>query len=93
MGYRAVLAARALLETSCSFHSLDVWLGALGSEERQAFESDWHCKRLVGTMARYEKALTHSILQEGAVFRIQADGLGQTYPVDTGSVLWLCVRQ
>ena len=88
MGYRAVLAARALLETSGSFHSLDVWLGALGSEERQAFESAWHCKRLVTTMAHYEKELAHRLLKEGAVFRLQADGLERTYQVEIGTVLW-----
>ena len=88
MGYRAVVAARALLETSGSFHSLDVWLGALGSEERQAFASAWHCKRLVTTMAHYERMQTHRLLREGAVFRLEADGLERTYQVEIGTVLW-----
>ena len=87
-GYRAVVAARALLETSGSFHSFDVWLHALGGEERQALESPWHCKRLVSTMAHYEKELTHRMLIEGAVFRLQADGLERTYQVEIGTLLW-----
>jgi len=87
-GYRAVVAARALLETAGSFHSFDVWRDALGGEERQALESHWHCKRLVTTMAHYEKELTHRVLREGAVFRLQADGLDRTYQVEIGTVLW-----
>jgi len=63
-------------------------MNALAGEDRQVLESHWHCKRLVGTMARYEKALTHSILREGAVFRLQADGLERTYQVEIGTVLW-----
>ena len=48
-------------KTSGSFHSLDVWLGILGSGERAALESAWHCKRLVSTMAHYERFLTHRL--------------------------------
>ena len=91
-GSRAVVAARALLETAGSFRSLDVWLDALGGEGRQAFESDWHCRRLVSTMANYEKELTHRLLKEGAVFRILADGLERTYQVEIGTVLWSLPR-
>ena len=87
-GCRAVVAARALLEKSEKFHSLDIWFNALCADQRQALESPWHCKRLVGTMARHEKALTHDILREGAVFRLQADGLERTYQVEIGTVLW-----
>ena len=87
-GYRAVIAARALLETSGSFHSYDVLRDALGGEDRKALESHWHCKRLVSTMAQYEKDLTHRLLRDGAVFRLQADGLGRTYQVEIGTVIW-----
>jgi len=87
-GYRAVVAARALLETSGSFRSFDVLRDALVGEERQALESHWHCKRLVSTMAHYEKELTHRLLREGAVFRLQADGLERAYQVEIGTVLW-----
>ena len=87
-GYRAVVAVRALLETAGSFRSFDVWRDALGGAERQALESQWHCKRLVSTMAQYEKELTHRVLREGAVFRLEADGLDRIYQVEIGSVLW-----
>ena len=86
--YRAVVATRALLETTGSFRSLDVWLGALVGEERQACESHWHCKRLVHTMACYEKEVTLRLLRDGAVFRLMADGLERTYQVEIGTVLW-----
>ena len=87
-GYRALVAVRALLETAGSFRSLDVWLDALLGEDRQALESRWHCKRLVTSMAKYEKELTHRLLREGAVFRLQADGLDRTYQVEIGIILW-----
>ena len=85
---RAVVAARALLETSGAFNSLDVWLAALAGEERHALESQWHCKRLVSTMAEFEKAVTNRVLREGTVFRLQADGLDRHYQVEIGAVLW-----
>jgi hypothetical protein len=85
---QAVLAARALLETSGSFRSLDVWINALGSEDRPALESHWRCKRWVTTMAFYEKELTRRVLREGAVFRLQADGLERTYQIEIGTVIW-----
>jgi hypothetical protein len=88
MGYRAVAAARALLETAGSFHSFDVLRDALGGDERKAMESSWHCKRLVSMMAQYEKDLTHRLLRDGAVFRLQADGLDRTYQVEIGTVIW-----
>ena len=87
-GYRALVAVRALLETSGSFNSLDVWLDALVGDDRQALESSWHSKRLVQTMAQYEKELTRRLLREGAVFRLQADGLDRTYQIEIGTVLW-----
>ena len=87
-GYRALVAVRTLLETSGSFNSLDVWLDALFGDDRQALESSWHCKRLVQTMAKYEKELTQRLLREGAVFRLQADGLDRTYQIEIGTVLW-----
>jgi hypothetical protein len=43
MGYRAVVAAHALLETAGSFHGYDVLHDALGGDERKAMESSWHC--------------------------------------------------
>jgi hypothetical protein len=90
-GYRALVAVRALLETSGSFHSFDVWLDALGIEERPALASHWHCKRLVTTMAHNEKEVTHRLLREGAVFRLQADGLDRTYQVEIGTLV--CIRR
>ena len=90
-GYRALVAVRALLETAGSFRSLDVWLDALLGEDRQALESSWHCKRLVTSMAKYEKELTHRLLREGAVFRLQADGLDRTYQVEIGTMDLACV--
>ena len=87
-GHRAVIATRALLETSGSFYNYDVWVNALAGAERQALESMWHCRRLVNTMAHRERGLTHSLLSEGAVFRLQADGLDRTYQVEIGTVLW-----
>ena len=85
---RAVVAVRALLETSGSFNSFDNWRDALGGAEARALESRWHCKRLVSTMAHYEKQVTHRLLMEGAVFRLQADALDRTYQVEIGTVLW-----
>lgn len=54
---RAVVAARALLESSGSFHSFEVWRDALGGAERLSLESSWHCRQLVTTMAHYEKEI------------------------------------
>ena len=85
---RAVVAARALLETAGSFHSYDVLLDALVGEDRQTLESHWHLKRLVSTMVVYEKELTHRLLREGAGVRLQADGFDRTYQVEIGTVLW-----
>ena len=31
---------------------------------------------------------THQLLREGAIFRLQADGLERTYQVEIGTVLW-----
>ena len=87
-GCRAVIAARAMLETSSSFDSIDVWLGALTSGDREALESSWHTKRLVMAMAQYERIQTHRLLKEGAVFRLAADGQERTYQVEIGTVLW-----
>ena len=86
--HRAVVATRALLETSGSFRSFEHWRDALGGADRQALESQWHCRRLVSTMAQYEKEVTHRILREGAVFRLAADGLERTYQVEIGTILW-----
>ena len=82
-----MVAARALLETSGSFKSLDGWLAALAGEERHTLESKWHCTRLVSTMAEFEKAVTNRVLREGSVFRLQADGLDRHYQVEIGAVL------
>ena len=66
LGYRAVIATRALLATSNSFRSFDVWREALVGEETAALESAWHCRRLVMTMAHFERTVvTHAVLQEG----------------------------
>ena len=46
------------------------------------------CRRLVSTMAQLEKLVTQKILKEGVVFRLSADGLGRTYQVELGTVLW-----
>jgi hypothetical protein len=79
---------RALLETSGSFESFDVFVAALAGEDRQALQSKWHCKRFLSTMAQYEKELTDRVLKEGAVFRLEADGLDRTYQVEISIVLW-----
>ncbi len=39
-------------------------------------------------MAQYEKDLTHRMLRDGAVLRLQADGLERTYQVEIGTVIW-----
>ena len=88
MGSRAVVATRALLETAGSFNSLDVWLTALNGDDKKACESSGHCKRLTSTMAKHEREVTYRVLKEGAVFRLQADGLERTYQVEIGTVLW-----
>ena len=87
-GGRAVVATRAMLETSSSFRSFDVWRDALIGGERQLLESRQQCRRLVTTMAQYEKIVTQRILNHGAVFRLAADGLDRTYQVEIGTVLW-----
>ena len=87
-GRRAVVAVRVLLETTSSFHSMDAWLAALTLGDRDALESSWHAKRLVGAMAQYERIQTYRLLQEGAVFRLAADGQQRTYQVEIGTVLW-----
>ena len=88
-GARGVVATRALLETSTSFHSFDVWRdGLLGDQDRLAVGSPWQCRRLVLSMALHEKLVTHKILKEGVAFRLSADGLDRTYQVEIGTVLW-----
>ena len=88
-GSRGIVAARALLETSSSFRSFDVWRdGLLGHQDRLAVGSPWQCRRLVFSMALHEKLLTQKILKEGVVFRLSADGLERTYQVEIGTVLW-----
>jgi len=86
--YRAVIGTRTMLEVKGSFQSLDAWFKALAGEQRQALESGWHGRRLVDTMAHHERGLTHALLKEGTVFRLQADGLGRTYQVEIATVLW-----
>jgi hypothetical protein len=39
-------------------------------------------------MAYYERMQTHRLLGEGAVFRLEADGLERTYQVEIGTALW-----
>ena len=85
---RAVIATRALLETSSSFRSFDVWRNALLGDERAAVGSPFQCRQLVSTMAQYEKLVTQRILKAGVVFRLSADGLDRTYQVELGTVLW-----
>ena len=50
-------------------------------------ESHWRAKRLVITMAQYEKHLTYLALKAGSIFRLQADGLDRTYQVEIGTVI------
>ena len=87
-GGRAVVVARALIETSSSFRSFDVWRDALLGDDRGALESHKQCRKVVATMAQNEKIVTHRILKEGAVYRLAADGLDRTYQVEIGTVLW-----
>ena len=70
------------MEMAGSFNSFNAWLDAFVGQERQALESPWHCKRLVTTMGAHEKKVTQSLLKEGAVFGISADGLDRTYQVE-----------
>ena len=85
---RAVIATRALLETSSSFRSFDVWRSVLLGDERADVGSSFQCRQLVSTMAQYEKLVTQRIIKEGVVFRLSADGLDRTYQVELGTVLW-----
>ena len=39
-------------------------------------------------MAQHEREVTHFLLKEGALFRLQADGLDRIYQVEIGTVLW-----
>ena len=83
------MAARTLLENHGSFHSYTAWRNALVHEaDRQALNSEWHIRQLARAMARYERVVTYNLLKEGAVFRLQADGLERTYQVEIGTVLW-----
>ena len=87
-GARGVVATRALLETSSSFKSFDVWREALLGDERAAVGSSKECRRRVMSMAQHEKWVTQKILKEGVVFRLSADGLDRAYQVELGTVLW-----
>ena len=88
-GARGVVATRALLETSSSFRSFDVWRdGLLGDQDRAAVGSPWQCRRVVVSMALHEKLVTQKIMKEGVVFRLSADGLDRTYQVEIGTLLW-----
>ena len=87
-GGLAVVATRALLETTSSCRSFDVWRNALLGAERAALGSSFQCRRLVSTMAFHEKRVTQRIFKEGAVFRLSADGLDRTYEVKLGTVVW-----
>ena len=60
-----MIAARAMLDTTSSFDSIDVWLGALTLNQRESLGSSWHAKRLVSAMAQYERIQTYRMLQEG----------------------------
>ena len=78
-GARGVVAARALLETSSSFRSFDVWRdGLLGNQDRAAVGSSWQCRRDVLSMALHEKMVTQKLLKAGVVFRLSADGKDRT---------------
>ena len=65
---RAVVATRALLETSSSFRSFDVWRDALLGDERAAVGSSFQCRQMVSTMALHEKLVTQRILKEELFF-------------------------
>ena len=60
-----MIAARAVLETTSAFESIDAWLGALTLGDREALESFWHVKRRLGAMAQYERIQTYRLLKEG----------------------------
>lgn len=87
-----MVAARALLETTSSFQSFDVWRDALLGDERAAVGSSFQCRQMVSTMALNEKQVTQKILKAGVVFRLSADGLDRTYQVELGTVLWTLTK-
>ena len=91
-GARGVVAARALLETSSSFNSFDVWRdGLLGDQDRAAVGSSWQCRRLVESLALHERTVTQKIMKAGVVFRLSADGLDRLPKVNRPDLYFLTV--
>ncbi len=84
----AVVAARALLELPASFQSCGAWRDALVVDEIAALGSSKQRRRLVSTMAQFEKLATQKIVKEGVVFGLIAARLDSTYQVELGAALW-----
>ena len=82
---RDLVLLRTLLETRGSFRDLDTWSRVDGKDGRLGRNA---CPRLLGTWAACEREVTRDVLQLGSVFRLAADGLGRTYQVELGAVLW-----
>ena len=90
VGPRAFLLTRVLLETRGSFRNFEQWAAAatVSDEVASSIASRWQCARRLETMAKYERLVTQSFLKAGSVHRLQADGLGRTYQVEIGTVVW-----
>ena len=88
-GYSAFVFTKTLLETRGSFRDFEAWTQAVAA----ASPGVQMVSRKVGgqhvqSLARYERMTTLRCLQEGAVFRLQADGLARAYQVEIGTILW-----
>ena len=90
IGYRAFLFSRVLLETKGTFRNFEQWSAAAvtGDSAAASVASRWQCTRRLKTIAEYERLVTQIFLKAGTAHRLQADGLGRTYQVEIGTVLW-----
>ena len=87
--YSTFLFARTLIETRGSFRDFESWTAAAstGNSGIQV-GSRRIASQHTATLAKYEQLTTQRFLQEGSIFRLQADGLKRVYQVEIGTLLW-----
>ena len=87
--YSTFLFARTLLETRGSFRDFESWTAAASSGNSGIqVGSRRIASEHTATLAKYEQLATQRFLREGAIFRLQADGLKRVYQVEIGTLLW-----
>ena len=78
-----------MLETRGSFRDFESWTAAASSGNSGIqVGSRRIASEHTATLAKYEQLTTQRFLQEGSIFRLQADGLKRVYQVEIGTLLW-----